>query len=142
MAFAGKRAQFDRLMSASLPAALAFAVRLTGRLDTAEEVVQEAMLAASRSWKTYRGEAQFRTWLLRIVVNTYRNRLGRPAGPQSLEADLVDVRQRTPSDMAAAAELSETIARLVAELPLRQRECWCFRFTKTWMRGKLRKFWK
>jgi RNA polymerase sigma-70 factor (ECF subfamily) len=122
MALVGNRAQFDRLMSASLPAALGFAVRLTGRLDTAEEVVQEAMLAASRSWKTYRGEAQFRTWLLRIVVNTFRNRLGRPAGPESLEADLVDVRQRSPSDMAAAAELSETIARCVAELPLRQRE--------------------
>jgi len=80
------------------------------------------MLAASRSWKTYRGDAQFRTWLLRIVVNTYRNRLGRPAGPQSLETDLVDVRQQSPAEMAAAAELSETIARHVAELPLRQRE--------------------
>ena len=122
MALGGKRAQFDRLMSASLPAALRFAVRLTGRLDTAEEVVQEAMLAASRSWKTYRGEAQFRTWLFRIVVNTFRNRLARPTGPKSLETDLVDVRQRSPSDLAAAAELSETIARCVAELPLRQRE--------------------
>src|SRR5215831_6144666 len=101
MGWLGDRAQFDRLVSASLPAALRFAVRLTGRLDTAEEVVQEAMLAASRSWKTYRGEAQFRTWLLRIVVNAYRNQLGRAAGPQSLESDLVDVRQRSPSDMAA-----------------------------------------
>jgi len=36
MALMGNRAQFDRLMSASLPAALGFAVRLTGRLDTAE----------------------------------------------------------------------------------------------------------
>jgi RNA polymerase sigma-70 factor, ECF subfamily len=122
MALGGKRAQFDRLMSASLPAALRFAVRLTGRLDTAEEVVQEAMLAASRSWKTYRGEAQFRTWLLRIVVNTFRNQLARPVGPKTLETDLVDVRQRSPSELAAAAELSENIARCVAELPLRQRE--------------------
>jgi RNA polymerase sigma-70 factor (ECF subfamily) len=122
MGWLGDRAQFDRLVSASLPAALRFAVRLTGRLDTAEEVVQEAMLAASRSWKTYRGEAQFRTWLLRIVVNTYRNQLSRTVRSRPLADEIVDSTQRPPSDLATAAELSETVAHCVAELPLKQRE--------------------
>jgi RNA polymerase sigma-70 factor (ECF subfamily) len=122
MGFSGKRDQFDRLMSASLPAALRFAVRLTGNLDAAEDVVQEAMLAASRSWKTFRGEAQFRTWLLRIVVNTFRNRLAKPAEAKRLEIDLVDPGQCSPSDSAAAAELSDHVARCIGHLPLRQRE--------------------
>jgi RNA polymerase sigma-70 factor, ECF subfamily len=122
MALPGKRAAFDRLVSASLPAALAFAARLTGSFDTAEDVVQEAMLQASRSWKTYRGDAQFRTWLFQIVVNTYRNRLKRASPTNSLPDDLVDSQQCSPSDMASASELSQTVARCVAELPLRQRE--------------------
>jgi RNA polymerase sigma-70 factor (ECF subfamily) len=122
MALPGKRAKFDRLMSASLPAALQFAVRLTGQLDAAEDVVQEAMLRAARSWKTFRGEAQFRTWLLRIVVNTYRDRLNQPSSPETLVDDLVDPTQPSPGDAASAAELAETVARCVAALPLRQRE--------------------
>ena len=118
----GKRAQFDELVSASLPAALRFAVRLTGRLDKAEEVVQEAMLSASRSWKTYRGDSQFQTWLFRIVVNTFRSWLARPAVPKTLALDVVDPSQRSPSEAASAGELSETVAACVADLPLRQRE--------------------
>jgi RNA polymerase sigma-70 factor, ECF subfamily len=118
----GDRATFDRLVSASLPAALRFAVRLTGRLDTAEEVVQEAMLAASRSWKSFRGQSQFQTWLLRIVVNTHRNQLARRGPPESLKHDLVDRNQTSPSDSAATAELAERVAGCIAALPWRQRE--------------------
>lgn len=122
MVLPGKRATFERLVSANLPAALRFAVRLTGRLDTAEDIVQEAMLRASRSWKTFRGKSQFKTWLLRIVINVYRDQHGGPPTPEKLAEDLVESKQPPPSDVAAAGELAETIARGVAALPLRQRE--------------------
>jgi RNA polymerase sigma-70 factor (ECF subfamily) len=122
MTHPGDRATFDRLVSASLPAALRFAVRLTGRLETAEDVVQEAMVAASRAWKSFRGESQFQTWLLRIVVNTHRNLVARRGPPEALQHDLVDRRQALPSDSAAAAELAERVANCIAALPLRQRE--------------------
>jgi RNA polymerase sigma-70 factor, ECF subfamily len=121
MMLPGDRATFDRLVSASLPAALRFAVRLTGRLDTAEDVVQEAMLAASRSWKNFRGQSQFQTWLLRIVVNSHRNQLARRPPPETLK-DLVDPAQSSPSESASTAELAERVAQCVAALPLRQRE--------------------
>jgi RNA polymerase sigma-70 factor (ECF subfamily) len=122
MAWTGKRGQFEELVSASLPAALRLAVRLTGRLDTAEEVVQDALLSASRSWKTYRGEARFQTWLFRIVVNTFRDRLARRAEPKTLVEDVIDPGQRSPSDAASAGELSLAVAGCVAQLPVRQRE--------------------
>ncbi len=122
MSLEGNRSAFDELVSLHLPVALRFAVRLTGRLDTAEDIVQEAMLSASRSWKTFRGEAQFRTWLLRIVVNTFRNRLARTRPMQTLDDDLIDPSERSPSELASAAELSETVARCIERLPLRQRE--------------------
>jgi RNA polymerase sigma factor (sigma-70 family) len=122
MALPQGRGTFDRLVSASLPAALRFAIRLTGRLDTAEEVVQEAMLRATRSWKTFRGESQFNTWILRIVVNAHRDRLGRSPATEDLDNDQPDARQPLPEDLASAAELAEVVAKCVAELPLRQRE--------------------
>lgn len=122
MVLPGKRATFERLVSANLPVALRFAVRLTGRLDTAEDVVQEAMLRASRSWQSFRGESQFKTWLLRIVINVYRDQHRGPATPEKLIDDLVESDQPTSCDVAAAAELADRIAHGVAALPLRQRE--------------------
>jgi RNA polymerase sigma-70 factor, ECF subfamily len=122
MTWPGKRAQFEERVSASLPAALRLAVRLTGRLDAAEEVVQEAMLSASRSWKTYRGDARFQTWLFRIVVNTFRDRLARRAEPNTLIEDVIDPGQQSPSEAAMAGELSQMVARCVSALPARQRE--------------------
>ncbi len=41
----------------------------------AEEVAQEAFLKAFRSLRSFRREAQFSTWLLRITVNESRMRL-------------------------------------------------------------------
>lgn len=41
----------------------------------AEEVAQEAFLKAFRSLRSFRREAQFSTWLLRITVNEARMRL-------------------------------------------------------------------
>jgi RNA polymerase sigma-70 factor, ECF subfamily len=122
MTLPGDRATFDQLVSASLPAALRFAVRLTGRLDTAEDVVQEAMLAASRSWKSFRGQSQFQTWLLRIVVNVHRNQVARRGPPETLKHDLVDRNQTSPSESAAATELAQRVATCIAALPLKQRE--------------------
>lgn len=122
MALPGQRTEFDRRIADSLPAALRFAVRLTGELDAAEEVVQDAMVRASRSWRTYRGDSEFRTWLLRIVVNAHRDRLARRPAHEPLDCEPPDARQAAPLEAAAAGELAAAVAREIARLPLRQRE--------------------
>lgn len=122
MALPDRRANFDRLMAESLPAALRFAMRLTAHADTADEVVQEAMLRAARSWKTFRGESRFETWLFRIVVNVFRDRTGKKSAEESLDEQSVDAAQRSPSELMMADELSEIVARCVSALPARQRE--------------------
>jgi RNA polymerase sigma-70 factor (ECF subfamily) len=122
MARSGERATFERLVDESLPDALRFAQRLTGDPDMAEEVVQEAMLRASRGWRSFRGESQFRTWLFRIVINCFRDRLARrrPAGRLPEEVD--DAGQGDPGTVAATRELGQIIAGKVSSLPPRQRE--------------------
>lgn len=110
----------DRLVRAELASAIRFATRLTGDLDQAEEIVQQALLRAVRAWRGFRGESAFRTWLFRIIVNVFRDR---PAGSPRVEPiDAIDPRAREPFEAAAATELGEIVAHWVGRLPPRQRE--------------------
>jgi RNA polymerase sigma-70 factor (ECF subfamily) len=44
--------------------------RLVGNAEDAQDVVQEAFLSAYQSLGSFKGDAQFFTWLYRIAVNT------------------------------------------------------------------------
>ena len=122
MAGSSDRASLDRLVSAHLSGALRFAVRLTGNPQEAEEVVEEALLRVARSWKSFRGEARFRTWLYRIVINVFRDRVAARPPPESLENEMPDGRLADPASQVLAGELGRLIAARVSALPPRQRE--------------------
>jgi RNA polymerase sigma-70 factor (ECF subfamily) len=122
MAPPADRASLDRLVSAHLSEALRLAIRLTGDPDEGEEVVQEALVRVARSWKSFRGEARFRTWLFRIVVNAFRDWVAARPGTERLDDEVPDVRVADPAMEAAAAEFGRLIAARVSALPSRQRE--------------------
>ncbi len=115
----------DRLVEMHLEDALLLAVRLSGRADFAEEIVQEALLRVAKSWKTFRGESAFRTWLLRIVSNAFRDWLKRRESTASLEGlaeSLPDHKADRPESALLRKEFQEFIAERVSALPPRQRE--------------------
>jgi RNA polymerase sigma-70 factor, ECF subfamily len=119
-------ASLDQLVVDHLPAALRFATRLTGDADRAEEVVQQSLLHVVRRWGSFRGEADFRTWLFRIVINVFRDRLRTanadlPAASDS-HPEAIDTTTAGPVEAAMAAELDQLIAQEVSRLPPRQRE--------------------
>lgn len=119
------RDTFDRLMLEHLLGAQRFAVRLSGGdAHAAEEIVQDALYRAARSWRTFRGDATFRTWLLRIVLHAAHDRLNarRRTSAGALEHDPPDHNAADPAALASAADLGERIARLVSALPERQRD--------------------
>ena len=117
------RAEFEERVRAHLPDALRVAQHLTGCPDVAEEVVQNALLSASRSWRSFRADACFTTWLYRILVNAHRDYLRRAKPPHApLPAALEDGRQGDPSGRVVQDELHEQVRRAIARLPTRQRE--------------------
>ena len=115
----------DRLVAEHIPHALRFAIRLTGCVSWAEEIVQEALYRAVRSRHTFRGQSQFRTWLFRIVVRAFYDSLNaspKNADSRGLADEPADPRGTDPAAALLADELSELIAQRVSALPPRQRE--------------------
>lgn len=124
----GDRAQFERLLKKHLQPATQLALRLTGEWNAADDLVQETMLKAVRSWETFRSQSQFKTWLFRIMINAFRDRLRKQKRVD--EHVELGVNAKEPaSDVskvvdatAEASELGDVVAALVARLPGRQRE--------------------
>jgi RNA polymerase sigma-70 factor (ECF subfamily) len=70
---AGNVAAFEELMRLYQPMLYRLVLSLSLNPDDAEDAMQESMLQAFRSIKTFRGDSSFKTWLFRITVNTCRN---------------------------------------------------------------------
>jgi RNA polymerase sigma-70 factor, ECF subfamily len=101
----------------------------------AEEVVQEAALKAYKALGSFRGEAKFSTWFVKITLNEARMRLrrSRAEAEVSLEdfgdeddsdftpALLTDWRE-IPSEALERKELRELLQRGLDELPEKYRE--------------------
>src|SRR4051794_26771466 len=117
------RHTFDRLVLEHLTTAHRFAIRLTGDPDEAEELVQEALGRAAGAWRTFAGRSTFRTWLLQIVVNAFRDHLRRRGVDTSAElpdgqaSDVADHRARDPVPQAAAGEACRSNSGGAAFLP-------------------------
>lgn len=99
----------------------------------AEEVVQEAFLKAFRSLRSFRREAQFSTWLLRITVNEARMRLRKRREvsldslfPDLEETDYIPILLADWREIPVEALLREETRRLlhesIAALPENYRE--------------------
>jgi RNA polymerase sigma-70 factor (ECF subfamily) len=107
------------------------ALALLGSAQEAEDVAQEAFVTAFQKLETFRGEAAFRTWLVRIAWRqaqdrrrSLRRRLRRFVSP--LDVDAVPVRapgrQAAQEEELAGAELREHVRRLLRALPATLRE--------------------
>jgi RNA polymerase sigma-70 factor (ECF subfamily) len=83
------RESFQRLASAELPALYWLARRLVR--DGAEDLVQETLLRAYRSYGTLRLDAAAGPWLKSILVNVHRDQLRHQArSPEELPVDQVE----------------------------------------------------
>jgi RNA polymerase sigma-70 factor, ECF subfamily len=128
---AGDLDSFNQLVSRWERPIYALAYRTLGREEDARDVVQEAFLRAYRGLKGFKGEAKFSSWLYRITLNLCRDWSRRerrapivqvPEGTDPVE--LADERLQTSEsveDLVARREMSEAVAKAMAELPEEQR---------------------
>lgn len=71
---AGDAAAFDTLIERYSGDIFALLYRLTEDSEEANDLSQETFLKAFRSIKSFRGDAELKTWLFRIAINEFRNR--------------------------------------------------------------------
>lgn len=123
---AGETAAYAELVTRHAPVALRLAV-FSGAGSDADDVVQEAFVKAYRSLSTFRDGAEFRPWLLRIVLNESRN-LHRGKSRRS-ERELRVVREEfrlvtvsDPAEVAVGAERREALLGAIRNLPEELRE--------------------
>ncbi len=119
---AGDRAALATLVRRHQATVLRLAYRVLGRWDDAEDVAQEAFLRVLSGAGEYRPEAQFSTWLYRIVSNLCLDERRRWARRRrwSLESAEISVDPARESDQDRR-ELQQRVQQAVADLPQRQR---------------------
>jgi RNA polymerase sigma factor (sigma-70 family) len=101
---------------------------LLGAGDDAEDVVQEAFVKAFGKLRLFRGDSQFRPWLLAIVANETRNlqrsrrRRDTLASRVAARADIPDRSGDLPADTALATERRMALVTALRALDDRDRE--------------------
>lgn len=118
-AAAGDRAAFAELVLAHQSYLRQFLRRLTrGQSDWADELAQEAFIAAWRGLPGFRREARFRSWLTRLAFNHYlRQRESHVA-----QVELDESTEGVDADFAPAADQRLDLARALAQLRETERE--------------------
>jgi RNA polymerase sigma-70 factor (ECF subfamily) len=71
----GDSAAFEALVRNHQKRVFNLCFRMLGNRAVAEEIAQEAFVAAYRNLSNFRGDARFGTWLYRIAINRCKNRL-------------------------------------------------------------------
>ena len=111
----GELVAFEQLVDRHRPVVVRVAARIVGS-DEAEDVSQDAFLRAFHRLHNFRGDAPFRSWLLRITHNAALDHLGRrrpePVDPETLET----AEQSLSRQPAERLEVRERIERLERKL--------------------------
>lgn len=120
---AGERQALTILVSRHLDDVYDAALRVLGDGELARDAAQDAFVNALRALHRFRGEASFRTWLLRIAVNAARTLARRRGRRREVVLDAaVDV--ACDADPAAGIVLpseADRVAQALASLPEKQR---------------------
>jgi RNA polymerase sigma-70 factor (ECF subfamily) len=103
------------------------AYRMVGNRTDAEDLAQEAFIAAFKALPTFRAEAKFSTWLYRIAANKCKDWL-RAKRPEQLDVDVETVadehvmESRTPERILSQQQVADHLDRAIQRLPPLYRE--------------------
>lgn len=130
----GNSRAFELLLRRHQRSMFGTSLRLLASDSDAEDAVQEAFIASWRRLPEFRSDAQFSTWLYRIVTNRSLNELRRRKPTAVLEPDgqvagnagiLIDT--DSPERHVEHVEMVAALNAALAELPDSLRVCWLLR---------------
>jgi len=120
----GDRKALDALVERHSPRVNRLAAQLLEDLEEARDAAQESLVKLCTRLRQFRGDAQFATWLHRLVVNTCRDRMAwqRVRRTEPLPDD--DIRGGDDGDLARIAvlgDLRRDVAEALSKLSRNQR---------------------
>jgi RNA polymerase sigma-70 factor (ECF subfamily) len=118
-AIAGDRAAFGELARRAAPAVHGLVRRMGAQPALADDMVQDALVAAYRALATYRGEAPFTAWLMKIAARLFLKRK-REDARLVLLAEPADLDTRGSE---APEVFSQDLDRALASLSAAERMC-------------------
>ena len=115
----GDHRALDALVERYAPRVNRLASQLMGDLEEARDAAQESLVKVCTRLKQFRGEAQFATWLHRLVVNRMAFQRVRRAEPLELDEHSTD--EIDPSNLAVLTDLKRDLADALSRLSTDQR---------------------
>ncbi len=121
---AGDREAFEEIVTLHRRCLYGIARRMLRRHEDADEAAQMAFVRAWSARARFRGDAQLRTWLTRIVLNVSKSMLSARRIEHELPEELswADAAQTDPGTRIDRVRLRHELRHAVAGLPPRQRE--------------------
>jgi RNA polymerase sigma-70 factor (ECF subfamily) len=122
LSLAGDPEAYAALVRAHQSMIRAVTFRMTGSLDDAEEIAQDAFVRAFRQLASFHGDSKFSTWLCKIAINLCLDWRRRESRRAELHADWADA--ASPLENSGDAfpdELSRRVQLALNRLPAKQR---------------------
>jgi RNA polymerase sigma-70 factor (sigma-E family) len=118
-------AEFERFITERADALMRTAVLLTGRRETAQDLLQTALERLLQHWRTLSGdpEAYLRRTLYNLAADGYRRQ-----GRLQRKLALLRAGAEQGPDPIAAVDLRDALVRLLLQLPPRQRAVLVLRY--------------
>jgi len=120
----GDRRALDALVERHSPRVNRLAAQLFEDLEEARDAAQESLVKLCTRLRQFRGDAQFATWLHRLVVNTCRDRMAWQRVRRTEPLPPEDTRRGDDGDLAHIAvlgDLRRDVAEALSKLSRNQR---------------------
>jgi RNA polymerase sigma-70 factor (ECF subfamily) len=119
----GDSQAFELLLRLHHRAVYGMAYRFMNDHGAADDVVQDSFVKAFHAIGSFRGDSSFKSWLLRIAMNTAKNALRARGRKESVDIDELEIgSEHTDFRKLEQLQTAELLKTCVEKLPLRQRQ--------------------
>jgi len=112
-----RRQAFRGLYERHAPQLHCYLCRMTGSVDLADDLTQEAFLRALTGMDAFAGNSSFKTWIYRIAMNLYKDHVRRKAAVGA-GFESSSSKQPTPAELAEQSDETKRVRAALDGLPV------------------------